>query len=138
MSETATEPPQEEGQNLNSPKCLALEATFVNHNFSQQVLKVVSNFDDVTLFLISTMEILLQAQFVLENGNAELVVDKYRPLVNRNVNVSVKGDDRYDMDQPNPFAQEEESGDIASVAYRLAQLNYDYYFLSTKQILFGL
>ena len=42
MSETATEPPQEEGTNLNSPKNLSLEATFVNHNFSQQVLKIVS------------------------------------------------------------------------------------------------
>jgi len=42
VSETATEPPQEEGSNLNSPKNLSLEATFVNHNFSQQVLKIVS------------------------------------------------------------------------------------------------
>jgi len=42
VSETATEPPQEEGTNLNSPKNLSLEATFVNHNFSQQVLKIVS------------------------------------------------------------------------------------------------
>jgi len=30
----------------------------------------------------------------------------------------MQGDDRYDMDEPNPFAQEEEPGDIASVAYR--------------------
>ena len=42
VSESATEPPQEEGSNLNSPKNLSLEATFVNHNFSQQVLKIVS------------------------------------------------------------------------------------------------
>merc|ERR1712242_276002 len=39
VSETAAEPPQDEGNNLNSPRNLALEATFVNHNFSQQVLK---------------------------------------------------------------------------------------------------
>jgi len=39
VSETSAEPPQEEGSNLNSPRNLALEATFVNHNFSQQVLK---------------------------------------------------------------------------------------------------
>merc|ERR1711970_1509144 len=39
VSETAAEPPQEEGTNLNSPRNLALEATFVNHNFSQQVLR---------------------------------------------------------------------------------------------------
>jgi len=30
----------------------------------------------------------------------------------------MQGEDRYDMDEPNPFAQEEEPGDIASVAYR--------------------
>ncbi|ELU10502.1 hypothetical protein CAPTEDRAFT_156498 [Capitella teleta] len=39
VSETATEPPQEEGASINSPRNLALEATFINHNFSQQVLK---------------------------------------------------------------------------------------------------
>merc|ERR1712013_886079 len=39
VSETSAEPPQEEGSNLNSPRNLALEATFVNHNFSQQVLR---------------------------------------------------------------------------------------------------
>merc|ERR1719410_2924046 len=39
VSETSTEPPQDEGSSLNSPRNLALEATFVNHNFSQQVLK---------------------------------------------------------------------------------------------------
>ena len=39
VSEPSTEPPQEEGASLNSPRNLALEATYVNHNFSQQVLK---------------------------------------------------------------------------------------------------
>lgn len=39
VSETAAEPPQEEGNSLNSPRNLALEATFINHNYSQQVLK---------------------------------------------------------------------------------------------------
>jgi translation initiation factor 3 subunit D len=42
VSETATEPPQEE-TGFNSPRNLGLEATFVNHNFSQQVLKTVSS-----------------------------------------------------------------------------------------------
>jgi translation initiation factor 3 subunit D len=41
VSETATEPPQDEGNTINTPRNLALEATFVNHNFSQQVLKQV-------------------------------------------------------------------------------------------------
>jgi translation initiation factor 3 subunit D len=39
VSETSSEPPQDEGGSTNSPRNLALEATFVNHNFSQQVLK---------------------------------------------------------------------------------------------------
>lgn len=39
VSETSNEPPQEEG--INSPRNLALEATFINHNLSQQVLKMV-------------------------------------------------------------------------------------------------
>lgn len=39
VSETSAEPPQDEGNSTNSPRNLALEATFVNHNFSQQVLK---------------------------------------------------------------------------------------------------
>lgn len=38
VSETSSEPPQEEGTSLNSPRSLSLEATFINHNFSQQVL----------------------------------------------------------------------------------------------------
>ncbi|XP_040567877.1 eukaryotic translation initiation factor 3 subunit D isoform X1 [Lepeophtheirus salmonis] len=42
VSETAAEPPQDEGSSLNSPQNLALEATFINHNFSQQVLKTDS------------------------------------------------------------------------------------------------
>lgn len=39
VNETAIEPPQEDPTGLNSPKNLSLEATFINHNFSQQVLK---------------------------------------------------------------------------------------------------
>ena len=68
MSETAAEPPQDEGNSLNSPRNLALEATFINHNFSQQVLK------------------------------ADM--------------------DKYKFAEVNPFADEEEEGDVASVGYR--------------------
>uniref|UniRef100_A0A4W4ED77 Eukaryotic translation initiation factor 3 subunit D n=1 Tax=Electrophorus electricus TaxID=8005 RepID=A0A4W4ED77_ELEEL len=38
VSETANEPPQDEGNSLNSPRNLAMEATYINHNFSQQCL----------------------------------------------------------------------------------------------------
>ncbi|XP_037030718.1 eukaryotic translation initiation factor 3 subunit D isoform X2 [Bradysia coprophila] len=38
VNETSVEPP-DDGNSLNSPRNLAIEATFINHNFSQQVLK---------------------------------------------------------------------------------------------------
>jgi len=38
VGETAADPTQEEGASINSPRNLSLEATFINHNFSQQVL----------------------------------------------------------------------------------------------------
>jgi len=70
VSETAAEPPQEDGTNLNSPRNLALEATFVNHNFSQQVLR----------------------------ADAE--------------------SEKYKFDEDNPFVDQDEEGEVASVAYR--------------------
>lgn len=39
VNETSHEPPNDDGNSLNSPRNLAIEATFINHNFSQQVLK---------------------------------------------------------------------------------------------------
>lgn len=39
VNETSVDPPNEDGNSLNSPRNLAIEATFINHNFSQQVLK---------------------------------------------------------------------------------------------------
>lgn len=41
VSETANEPPQDEGNSFNSPRNLAMEATYINHNFSQQCLRMV-------------------------------------------------------------------------------------------------
>ncbi|MEE6523489.1 hypothetical protein FKM82_022415, partial [Ascaphus truei] len=40
VSETANEPPQDEVNSLNSPRNLAMEATYINHNFSQQCLRM--------------------------------------------------------------------------------------------------
>lgn len=39
VNETSQEPPADDANSLNSPRNLAIEATFINHNFSQQVLK---------------------------------------------------------------------------------------------------
>jgi translation initiation factor 3 subunit D len=38
VSETSTEPPQDDDKHINSPHNLALEATYINHNLSQQLL----------------------------------------------------------------------------------------------------
>lgn len=43
VNETSVEPPQDDGNSLNSPRNLAIEATFINHNFSQQVLRAGSS-----------------------------------------------------------------------------------------------
>lgn len=37
VNETSVETPNDDGSSLNSPRNLAIEATFINHNFSQQV-----------------------------------------------------------------------------------------------------
>lgn len=73
VSETAIEPPQDETGSINSPRNLALEATFINHNFSQQVLKM--------------------------------------------------GEEKMSFDQPNPFIQEDEESQVASVGYRYKKFN---------------
>lgn len=43
VNETAMEPPTDDDNSPNSPRNLAIEATFINHNFSQQVLKTGPN-----------------------------------------------------------------------------------------------
>lgn len=71
VNETAAEPPyydEDPKNSLNWPRNLALEATFINHNFSQQVLK--------------------------------------------------SGEEKHEFEHTNPFAGNEEEGDVASVAYR--------------------
>lgn len=40
VSETAGNPPEDEDKSINSPGNLALEATYINHNMAQQVLRM--------------------------------------------------------------------------------------------------
>jgi translation initiation factor 3 subunit D len=40
VSETSTDPPQDDEKHINSPSSLALESTYINHNLSQQVLRM--------------------------------------------------------------------------------------------------
>jgi len=59
VSETSTDPPQDDEKHINSPQNLALEATFINHNLSQQVLHMNSErfaFDDPNPFVEKAME----------------------------------------------------------------------------------
>lgn len=70
VNETSTEQyfDDESRNGINSPKNLAVEATFINHNFSQQVLKM--------------------------------------------------NEEKYRFENPNPFIDDEEETEVASVAYR--------------------
>lgn len=43
VNETANEPPPEDGT-MDSGKNLGMEAVFINHNFAQQVLRMVFKF----------------------------------------------------------------------------------------------
>jgi hypothetical protein len=52
VSETANEPPQDEGNSFNSPRNLAMEATYINHNFSQQCLRMVSTWKREALMVL--------------------------------------------------------------------------------------
>ncbi|XP_073975329.1 eukaryotic translation initiation factor 3 subunit d1 [Rhodnius prolixus] len=59
VNETSVEPPCDDSTSLNSPRNLALEATFINHNFSQQVLKTGEarfKFDESNPFITSPEE----------------------------------------------------------------------------------
>ena len=47
VSETATEGPTDEGNSINSPQNLGLEATFINQNYSQQVLNKVREWTEI-------------------------------------------------------------------------------------------
>ncbi len=95
VSETAAEPPQDDGASLNSPRNLALEATFINHNFSQQVLKGKSN---INSFLNQQS----LTSFYLADGKKHKF-DEENPFVG--------GDDSDKED-------EEDSANVASVGYR--------------------
>lgn len=59
VNETSVEPPMDDSNSLNTPRNLALEATFINHNFSQQVLKTGEarhKFDNPNPFISSPEE----------------------------------------------------------------------------------
>ena len=100
VSETAAEPPQDEGSSLNSPRNLALEATFINHNFSQQVLK---------------------SKLKLQKYFQEII------LSNNFICHFVAEPEKYKFPEENPFAAGEDSDEegaeaaktaVASVGYR--------------------
>lgn len=103
MSETANEPPQDEGNSFNSPRNLAMEATYINHNFSQQCLRMVRAHDvnPCTHSLFRHKQIsktLLNVCFLF-------------PFI--------QGGERHKFPNPNPFVEEDmDKSEVASVAYR--------------------
>merc|ERR1712080_228303 len=81
VSETAAEPPQDEGDSLNSPRNLALEATYLNHNYSQQVLKSEAekyNFPEENPFKEDTNDLSDKNVDNQEETNIESVGYRYR------------------------------------------------------------
>lgn len=90
VNETSVEPPTEDGNSLNSPRNLAIEATFINHNFSQQV---IANFE---IGFVIHQIILFSVFQVLKSGTEQ----------------------KFKFEHPNPFVGDEEEGEVASVAYR--------------------
>merc|ERR1712179_360854 len=97
VSETAAEPPQDEGSSLNSPRNLALEATFINHNFSQQVLRVDPP----------------------PNKSSAPPEDK-ASVEEKKVEKSPApaGPEKHKFEEDNPFLAEDDDGEVASVGYR--------------------
>ena len=89
VNETAKEPPQDE-EGKNSPSSLAIEATYINQNFSQQML-VVKDVLSSTHYLSRACTCTL---YIIQEGMRQ-----------------------YSLPQSNPFAGEEQ-GEVASVAYR--------------------
>ena len=70
VNETSPEPAAEDSNSVNSQKNLSLEATFINHNFSQQVLKPTEpryKFDEENPFISEE-----------EEGNVASVAYRYR------------------------------------------------------------
>lgn len=68
VSETANEPPQDEGNSFNSPRNLAMEATYINHNFSQQCLRMVRTGSVRAFVLFCQLQLSLSICFVAGSG----------------------------------------------------------------------
>lgn len=99
MSETANEPPQDEGNSFNSPRNLAMEATYINHNFSQQCLRMVRT---------------------RPPGSRRGAPDwDCKDLICVRLSRVLQGSERYKFPNSNPFVEEDmDQSEVASVAYR--------------------
>ncbi|XP_028339844.1 eukaryotic translation initiation factor 3 subunit D isoform X3 [Physeter macrocephalus] len=120
VSETANEPPQDEGNSFNSPRNLAMEATYINHNFSQQCLRMIHCdlfFKYLCTRTLTVSELGIQQpakvatlQELCYNGGGKTVNPEYTHVV---------GKERYNFPNPNPFVEDDmDKNEIASVAYR--------------------
>uniref|UniRef100_A0A0K8TD93 Eukaryotic translation initiation factor 3 subunit p66 n=1 Tax=Lygus hesperus TaxID=30085 RepID=A0A0K8TD93_LYGHE len=82
VNETSVDPPMDDSNSLNSPRNLALEATFINHNFSQQVLKTGEpryKFDNPNPLLLPQKKVRRrQSHTVTGNGILTMVLSSWR------------------------------------------------------------
>lgn len=71
VNETSVEPPVDDGSSVNSPRNLAIEATFINHNFSQQV-----NQSDNTIIIYwnDLFKIKISTNSLKTNENPKLLI----------------------------------------------------------------
>lgn len=103
MSETANEPPQDEGNSFNSPRNLAMEATYINHNFSQQCLRMVRTGPELGR----------------SPSGSGRVGSETLTLVSGPAGRVFQGSERYKFPNSNPFVEEDmDQSEVASVAYR--------------------
>lgn len=107
MSETANEPPQDEGNSFNSPRNLAMEATYINHNFSQQCLRLVRTRPQGSRWGAPGDT----ARGIPGWDSEELICIRLSRVL--------QGSERYKFPNSNPFVEEDmDQSEVASVAYR--------------------
>ncbi|CAJ0932778.1 unnamed protein product [Ranitomeya imitator] len=121
VSETANEPPQDEVNSFNSPRNLAMEATYINHNFSQQCLQMHRRSSKkggsrkVTRTPAKNAKGLNTARSpARRRGKSQRL-----RIPNRYLWVLEVGKERYKFPNSNPFMEDDvDKNEVASVAYR--------------------
>lgn len=125
--ETAQEPIPEEKDSINSMNSLSQEATFINQNFSQQVLQKVWS---QQLFLLSRRLQKSKRMFHFWDWFSPVILFSEMcqqvllfKVPHRSAMSCLQDGKKYEFKEPNPFASENE--EVASVAYRYRKWKLD-------------